>query len=275
MRKDKLRWVVGVAAVCLAGQSLSSQAGTGKPKGTASKIDLSASVAALASGDTDAAVKAMTVLGSFDSAAAHDAILDALAFGPHPLVVLAALPGLTAHPAPADAAVIARYATYRSVVVRSAALLALASYPDPKAKLALVRGLSDSQAKVRAAAATAIGKARLRDAVPALLTLLEKGEIPAAIALGQLADVEMARTISEKLGQVPDEALATCLGTMLKRDDFGPDSARVQVVAAIGKISSNDAIVVLADYIESTPKNPPRQSRRDAEAIVEARMGVK
>lgn len=275
MRIEKLRWIVGAASIVLVGQSISSQAGTAKPKGAAPKVDIAASVAALSSGDTDAAVKAMTQLGSLDSAAAHDAILDGLAFGPHPLVVLAALPALTAHPAPADAAVIARYATYRSVVVRSAALQALATYPDPKAKLALVKGLSDSKANVRAAAAAAIAKARLRDAVPALLTLLEKGEIPAAVALGQLADVEMARAISEKLGQVPDEALATCLGTMLKRDDFGPDSARVQVVAAIGKISSNDAIVVLSDYIESTPKNPPRQSRKDAEEIVVNRMGGK
>ncbi|MBP9086938.1 MAG: HEAT repeat domain-containing protein [Kofleriaceae bacterium] len=275
MRIHKLRWLLGLTSMLLVSQHTSVHAGSAKPKGPVPKLDLSVPIAALASGDTDAAVNAMTQLGTLDSAAAHDAILDGLAFGPHPLVVLAALPALIAHPAPADAAVIARYATYRSVVVRSAALQALASYPDPKAKLALVKGLSDSHATVRAAAAAAIAKARLRDAVPALLTLLEKGEIPAAVALGHLADVEIARAISEKLGQVPDEALATCLGTMLKRDDFGPDTARVQVVAAIGKISSNDAIIVLSDYIESTPKNPPRQSRKDAEAIVEARLGVK
>ena len=273
MRKDRLRSVWGLSAALVMLPAVVAAGTKGKPADA--KVDIAAAVTALAGSDVDAASKAMTQLGSVESAAAHDAILDGLAFGPHPQVVLAALPALVAHPAPADAAVIARYAVYRSPAVRVAALAALGTYPDPKAKQALVRGLSDSQSTVRAAAATAIGKARLRIAAPALMTLMEKGELPAAIALGQMADVEMARMLGEKLGQVPDEALATCLGTMLKRDDFGPDTARVQVVSVIGKIPSNDAITVLTDYIESTPKNPPRPSRKEAETLVEQRLGGK
>jgi HEAT repeat protein len=276
MRIYSVRFANLLACLALARCGLSttvSYAGTSKPKVV--KADVAALVAVLNGADSDAAANAMTQLGAMDSPSAHDAILDGLAFGPNPSVVIAALPALMMHPSPADTAVLIRYARYRGVKVRVAAINALAGYPDPQAKQALVRGLRDSQPTVRAAAAAAIGKARVRDAVPALEILLERGDLAAASALGQMADVEMARTISDKLGQVPDDALATCLGAMLKRDDFGPDTARVQVVTAIGKISSNDAITVLTDYIESTPKNPPRPSRKEAEAIVEARLGGK
>jgi HEAT repeat protein len=157
--------------------------------------------------------------------------------------------------------------------VRSAALAALAGYPDPQAHAAVVAGLHDPTASVRAAAATAAGKARVREAVDSLMALLAKGEDPAGKALAAMADPELARRIAEQLGSVPDTALAQCLGGILKRADFGPDPARVEIVRAIAKIQDQVAVTVLTDYVDSTPKNPIRPSRKEAETIVEARLG--
>ena len=72
---------------------------------------------------------------------------------------------------------------------------------------------------------------------------------------------------------VPDAILAQTLGMVLKRTDFGPDPARVELVRAIGKIQDPQAVAALTDYIDSTPKNPPRESRTEAQKMVEARLG--
>jgi hypothetical protein len=128
---------------------------------------------------------------------------------------------------------------------------------------------------VRAAAAAAAARGRVRDAEDPLLLLLAKGEEPAARALAALADPVLAARIADQLGKVPDASLALCLGAVLRRPDFGPDPARVEVVRAIAKIQDASAVTALTDYIEATPKNPPRPSRHEAELVVEARLGGK
>ncbi|MEZ4368892.1 MAG: hypothetical protein R2939_21825 [Kofleriaceae bacterium] len=79
--------------------------------------------------------------------------------------------------------------------------------------------------------------------------------------------------ISEQLGTVAEGPLATCLGMILVRPDFGPEDARLQVVRALGKMSGPEALAALADYVEATPAKPPRASRREAEQMVDARLG--
>jgi hypothetical protein len=106
-----------------------------------------------------------------------------------------------------------------------------------------------------------------------LFALLAKGEEPAARALAQMADLDLARKIAEQLGAVPDASLALCLGLVLKRPDFGPDTARVDLVRAIAKIQDASAIAALQDYVDSTPKTPPRPSRHEAETVINARGG--
>jgi hypothetical protein len=44
-------------------------------------------------------------------------------------------------------------------------------------------------------------------------------------------------------------------------------------VRALGKVPGNEALEQLTTYVASVPENPPRQSRREAEAIIEARLG--
>jgi HEAT repeat protein len=237
------------------------------------KEEIAQLAAQLSGADVEAASKAAAALGSATEPAAHDALLDALALGLPPAVAGDAIAALAPHAAPPDVLALRRYATHRKEAVRSAALAALAGYPDPQAHAAVVAGLHDPTASVRAAAATAAGKARVREAVDSLMALLAKGEDPAGKALAAMADPELARRIAEQLGSVPDTALAQCLGGILKRADFGPDPARVEIVRAIAKIQDQVAVTVLTDYVDSTPKNPIRPSRKEAETIVEARLG--
>lgn len=242
-----------------------------KPAPRKKPKDISAEVTALAGTDLEIAARAAQTLGTYDTPAAHEALLDALAFGLAPEVASPALLAVAARPAAADIGALRRYAGHRNPIVRSAALAALASYGG--AGSIIVAGLKDPVATVRAAAAAAAGRGKHRDAVDPLLLLLAKGEESAARALAALADLDLARKIADQLGKVPDPVLAGCLGAILLRSDFGPDPARVELVRAIGKIQDPAAIAALTAYLDGTPKTPKRASRDDAQAIVDARSG--
>lgn len=246
-----------------------------KPKKGAkgAKVELAPTIAAINGASVDAAVKAAEALGASPEPAAHDALLDALAMGLPPTVAIVAVGALLQHPAPPDVTALKRYAGHRNPMVRSAAYGSLAMYPDPVARKALVAGLRDMTAAVRAAAAAAAAKGRVREAVEPLFELLARNEEPAAKALAAMADADLARKIGEQFGKVPEPILATTLGMVLKRTDFGPDPARVELVRAIGKMQDPKATAVLTEYVEATPKNPPRASRQEAQKMVEARVG--
>lgn len=244
-----------------------------KKAGKAPKVELAPMIAAVNGPDVEAAVKAADTLGTSAEPAAHDALLDALAMGLPATVAVAAMGALAAHPAPPDVVALKRYAGHHSPMVRSAALGALATYPDPNARKAVVAGLHDMTGSVRAAAAAAAAKGRIRDAIDPLFELLARGEESASKALAAMADADLARKIGEHLGKVPDGILAQTLGLVLRRADFGPDPARVELVRAIGKIQDQVAVSVLTDYVDATPKNPPRASREEAQKMVEARLG--
>jgi hypothetical protein len=248
---------------------------TTKAAATKATIEISAHVTALAATDQEAASRAAKALGGIDAPSAHDALLDALALGLPPAVAITALTALATHPAPPDVLVLKRYAGHHDPAVRAAAMDVLALYPDPRAHATVVAGLSDSSAMVRNAAANASGRGRIRSAVEPMLLLLARGDDVAARALGELATPELARLLGDQIGKVPEPTLALSLGTVLKRKDFGPDPARVEVVRALAKLQDAASTTALTEYVTATPKNPPRPSRQEAEAVITARKGGK
>jgi HEAT repeat protein len=267
------KWLVGLM-LAVAAPAVGQPAKTDAAK-RAAGTGLASDITALSGADDELAARAAQVLGASAAPAAHDALLDALAMGLPAPVAIPAIAALVAHPAPPDVLALRRYAGHHNPSVRSAALGALAMYPDPAARAAVVAGLRDPAGSVRNAAAVAAARGRVRDAVDTMLLLLAKGEESSARSLAALADPELARKIADHLGKVPDASLALCLGQILKRGDFGPDPARVELVRAIAKIQDASAIAALTDYLDAAPKNPPRPSRQEAELVVEARLGGK
>jgi HEAT repeat protein len=270
-------WLVAGVACALAGpagaQPAAAPAKKAAPLHRPSKAELPGLATALSGTNPDEAAKAAESLGAATEPAAHDALLDALAMGLPAQPAAAAVAALAQHPAPPDVPALRRYAGHRNTAVRSAALQTLALYPDPAAHAAIVLGLKDSSPLVRGAAAAAAAKGHVREALEPLFELLARGEEPAARALAALADPDLARKIGDQLGRVPEATLAICLGAILKRPDFGPDPARVEVVRALAKIADQAALNALTDYLDATPKNPVRPSRQEAEKLVEARLG--
>ena len=266
---------VAVVIAIAAAPALAQPAPKGKAtkKGAAAATVSPALVADLAGTDLERAAKAAEDLGASTAPAAHDALLDALALGLSPAVAAPAMAALGLHPAPPDVAALRRYAGHHTPGVRIAALTTLAMYPSPEAHAVIIAGLRDPVGMVRTAAAAAAGKGHVKGAVDPLLVLLAKGEDSSARALAQLADPTLARRLADQLGKVPETSLAVALGAILKRTDFGPDEARVEVVRAIAKIQDKAAVNALQDYLDSSPKTPPRPSRTEAQMVIEARLG--
>ena len=248
-----------------------------KPKKKAAPARVSPEVAeaakALAGADLDAAGKAAGALGRDKSQAGLDALLDALALGLHPQVAIAALDGLAARKKAAALDTLVAYREHRNPKVRASAIGALAALDDRRVDKHILAALHDGDVKVRAAAAGAVAQRKLRGGVEALLQLLVKGDEASAPALAALADPELARKVAETIGKAPDPLVSRCLGAMLARPDFKPDGARVELVRALGRIEAEEALEQLKLYVASVPKNPPRPSRKEAEQLIQVKLG--
>jgi len=232
-----------------------------------------ASAKALIGADVDAAAKAAVALGKDRSPAGLDALLDALAVGLHPQVAAAALDALAARKSALALDTLVAYREHRNPKVRASAVAALAAIDDKRADKYILAALHDGHVSVRAAAAAAVAARKIRGGVEPLLALLVKGDEATAPALAALADPKLAMDVAEMIGKAPDALVARCLGGMLARPDFKPDTARVEVVRALGRIDSQEALEQLTTYVSSVPKNPPRQSRKEAEQLVETKIG--
>ena len=261
--------LIGLAHMVVGTRSASAQ--NARPE----IVDLAKAEAEISGTDVDVAERAAQALGTAkkNPKAAVDVLLNALALGVHPRVATAALMSLAAHGAVQALDTVVFYLTYRDTRVRAAAVEAMGSFDDKRVANHILAALTDSDKKVRAAAAGVVSKRAIKSGIEPLMALLVKGDESVAPALAALADTNLAVALGELVGKAPDAVLAHTLGLILQRPNYGPESARVAVVRALGKVPGSEAIEELSSYVGATPENPPRQSRREAEALIEARLG--
>ncbi len=218
----------------------------------------------LIDGDDNQVEEAATKLAAANNKESLDAILDGLSVGAGPRIQTMLLASLPQRKDPRALDLLVRYARSRNIEVRKKAVVALGELPLDKSTDALIAALSDSIEEVRAAAAAALGKRRAAKAEKPLQRLFDKGDRAAAAALGQLGSAEFGRAITEKIGSLPDAQVAALLGEMLKRPDLGPDSFKLDLVRALGRVPGVEATTALLAYSTTTtpavkgkPSAPP------------------
>ncbi|MBW2737030.1 MAG: HEAT repeat domain-containing protein [Deltaproteobacteria bacterium] len=223
--------------------------------------------------DLDRAVAAASALGSLTKdPRARDALMGALTLGAPPKLVTALIEALGQHSDPKALNLLRHYVGHRNVRVRVAALVGIANLKTPIVEQVLISVLGDSNPMVRARAARLLGERSARKAQHALFKMLGRGDKSAAAPLGKVGGVEAARQLAEMIGSADNDAIATALGEMLKRKDFGPDPLRLQVVKALSKIPGPGATAAMLEYIASVPEKDIRISKRIAEQIVANRQ---
>jgi HEAT repeat protein len=227
----------------------------------------------LAGADVAKASAAAGELGRDRSTAGLEVLLDALALGLHPQVAAAAIDAIAQRKSPAALDVLTHYARHRNARVRARAVAALGVLDDRRAEQPIFAALVDGEGAVRSIAADVVVARKLTGAVPTLKKLMGRGDEPAALALAALATPALAKDVAETIGTAPDALVARCLGAILARRDFKPEAARVEVVRALGRVPGAEALEELTNYVGAIPPKPPRKSRAEAEALIEARLG--
>jgi HEAT repeat protein len=227
--------------------------------------------ALLMSGDEEKAEEAARKLGDSPDPKALDILLDSLALGAPPHLAAEVLSALAGKKDARAVDVLKHFARNRNPELRKKALAALGGLPDARAVPPLLEGLSDDVEEVRAAAAKALGDRKEKSAEPRLVQLLKHRDNAAAMALAQLGTPDLAHRIAEMLGEVPDALLCTALGEMLKRNDFGPEPIRVELVKTLAKVPGLDSTTALVEYLAASEKDKTRPSRAEAQKIVDQR----
>ncbi len=236
------------------------------------KVDVTAEIARLDDAKADVATEAATRLGLTRDPRALTALLDALATGLQPKAAEAALRSVAEHESIKAYDVVVYYLHYRDPRVRAAAVAAIGSIDDGRVDNFVLGALHDGDKVVRAEAAQMVAERKIKRGIEPMLDLMKKGDEGVVEPLAVLADADLARVIGEQIGVAPDALVARCLGQILLKPSFKEESVRVQVVRTLGKVPGSEAVEQLTSYIEAIPEKPPRQSRREAEAIIEARL---
>jgi HEAT repeat protein len=221
--------------------------------------------------DEKQAIDAAAKLGEDPSPKALETILDELAVGAPPKVQATLLAGLAGRKEPRAVEVLALYTHNRNPELRKKAVVAISELPDKRAVPVLMAALSDSVEEVRAAAANALAKRKELSAEDSLIKLLAHKDAAAVDAIAAIGGAVTARKLGELLGQIPDGLLASTLGDLLKRPDFGPDPIRVEVVKTLAKVPGVEATTALVEYVAATEKDKTRPSRGEAKKAIEQR----
>lgn len=225
----------------------------------------------LLSSDQNEAIKAANALGSMQTEEALDALIGTLQLGPHPAVMLSIIEGIGRHKKPRTLGLLGFYAKHRRVDIRVASLEAALNIDSPTVDKMLLEALGDSSTSVRALAAREVGDRGLKQAERPLFLLFKRGDKSAASPLGKVAGPETAKQLGELIGVVASSSLASAMGTMLMRKDFGPDPLRNEIVKTLGKLEGAEVPAILKEYIASVPEKDTRQSKITAKKIIDTR----
>lgn len=269
----QLAGVVAAVALLAGGADAQPKKKRRKAKPKPPSMSVAKALKAVGSTNVSLAVKGATRLGFTKDAKALNALLDRLALGAPPKVLAAALNAVAKHGSNRAHDTVELYLGYRDSRVRAAAVTAIGSIKGPHTIKPVLHALRDGNKAVRAAALKVVEKRKIRRAIESVLALMKKGDEATAPAFAVMANPNLARMVGELIGKAPNAIVARTLGLILLRPSFKPESARVEVVKALGKVPGTDAVEQLSAYLEAIPEKPPRKSRMVAQKYLEARLG--
>ncbi|MFO0677776.1 MAG: HEAT repeat domain-containing protein [Polyangiaceae bacterium] len=204
-------------------------------------------------------------------AAAVKAVIDALDRGLPPRIAVSALDTLAEIANTTGGDAIAPYGMHRSKEVRVAAVRALAFAKSTQATRVLRRALADSDAAVRAAAATSVGAAKVKDAMPELVLALDHRVNDAAVAIGQVCTDTNCDVLLGRLGRLPFDVVTSGLAEALLRPASKSATTPRSLVNKVASLNTNEARLFLKDVAK---KSPPGASAKLKAALEEGGKGV-
>ncbi|MDH5674707.1 MAG: HEAT repeat domain-containing protein [Myxococcales bacterium] len=195
--------------------------------------------------DVEAGIQSLGLLGT---AEATPPLTERIRAGLPPDLLQTAILTLVALGQKEAGPVLLELSSHRRAAVRVQAIEAIASLNPDGAEAALSAALSDSDAKVRAAAANALGTIGAKGALPRLFTALDGGNMEASGAIGKLIDGTEVSRLMAYLGKTPFQVLASALGETLQRPDVDV-SVKLQIVARMEEVGTREVKAFLGDLM--------------------------
>ncbi len=270
---------IGLVAGSVAAQQPAASAKPGaKPtaKPATANVDVGGAVQKLKSNDEarigaglDEIKRAGT---SASSAAPHVAL--ALSTGLSSPLTAMAIETLGELENPESSAVLAPYATHRTLSIRRVAVKSLTRTKGAAAASALRRALGDADPMVRNSAAAGLGALKAKDAVGDLFIALDHKVNEAAASIGQLCNAEQCEQLAGKLGRLPFDVVMTGLDPVLFRPTSEvSDDTKIKVVGRLVELGTAESNRFLKDVEKRLTKETSPRLRQSVEQGVKATTG--
>jgi HEAT repeat protein len=215
----------------------------------------------MASSEREQVEAGIQSLGLLGGAAAVPPLVERIERGLPPELLEAAVVTLMALAQPEAGPVLYELSTHRRPEIRLRALEAISATRPAGAESALVAALSDSDAKVRAAAATALGELHAAGAMEKLFLALDRGNMEASGAIGKVVPASDVKRLLGYLGQIPLHSLGPALSEVLQRKDV-PEAAKLEIVARLEEVGTPEVKGYLNDLLASAGDALPEKLNR-------------
>ena len=225
--------------------------------------------ALLASGDHDQVEAGLQGLGVLGTADAVAPIVERVRKGLPPDLLDTAILTLMALGQPEAAPVLYELMSHRRPDVRVHAIEAVAALAPKGAETALSAALSDADAKVRSAAALALGEVKAAGSVERLFQALDRGNLEASTAIGKVLKPDQVARLITYLGKIPFRSLTPAIGELLGRKDI-TERDKIMVVGKLQEVGTPDVKAYLGDFLRLQSANiSPALSKAILRAIQE------
>jgi HEAT repeat protein len=260
-----LAWPGAVAAQ-KAGKSKSKEAKTAKSKKVKMSPEVKEAVALLGSEKDAEIIEGIQKLGDLADPSGVEPIMDLLRKGQTDKVTHAAIDTLGAISSPKAIPILIEYMKHRRAAVRVMAINAIAEIKDKQVSEALKSALKDSDSNVRKAAALALGRYGDTSAVDILFKAFDRNVVEAAIAIGQLGNVNDMERLSTYLGKSPLTILLPGFSEFMNRDNF-PEKGKIKIIEKLKELAGPEVKQFLIKFVAGLPEDyqgPVRTKAQEA-----------
>jgi HEAT repeat protein len=223
----------------------------------------------LESEDASTVLEGVTKLGDLAEPGGAVALIDLLETGPKDKITEAALDALGAISSSVAIPILIEYMNHRRPKVRIIAINAIAEIKDKRVSEALKMALKDSDANVRKAAAYALGRYGDKSAIDILFKAFDRNVPEAAIAIGQIGDVDAMERLSGYMGKAPLDLLKPGLAEFLNREDF-PVKGKITIVDKLMELAGPEVKEFLKQYAAGLSEDAPLKLRQKVQEAIES-----
>jgi hypothetical protein len=194
-------------------------------------------------------------------------LVELLKEGQKDKVTHAAIDALGAISSPKAIPILVEYMRHRRPAVRIIAINAIAEIKDKQVSEALQNALKDSDPTVRKTAALALGRYGDQSAVDILFKAFDRNVVEAAIAIGQIGNMDDMERLSSYLGKSPLTILLPGFSEFLNRDDFS-EKGKLKIIAKLKELAGPEVKQFLIKFVAGLPEDYEGPVKKKAQEAI-------